>query len=405
VALAKSAAAQVETEAVENLTSVDRREEKAMPEWIEADKVVALYAGQGAWSMRLKLERYVKEKGLEIFVPRASYITALDGTLAVTQATFEIFNRTAQSAKVTLPKGAALWLASVKGQAVDAAHAGEDSYYVPLLRAAGAQSRFYLELVYAQRVPAGKWTDLGRAALSDLKVSETQWTVSVPKGFRAAIDTNMRRAKTRGGWSFAAEARGDTVGMGSLADVKIRESGKPILLAGGGEQVQGRNREATMDQKGFVDWYSNQMKQVKKQEAPAAQQPAAADAAAAGKPPEGKLRPILLALGVDGDSYRYDLSGEQARMSVALAKKRPWAQYLWGAVALAIAGLGIFAAAKKDFSAIGFIERYYRLVGLATVAALLMGLAAVFAALFAVFCVGWVRNVKRRRRTESAGTA
>lgn len=107
---------------------------------------------------------------------------------AVTEVTCFVKNTSQQYLGVTLPKGAALWSATVDGAAVQALDRGQNVVLVPVERRLDPNQPLRIGLTYAQQLPKPGWfTRLGFAAPAfDTRTVFARWSFTAPDGFHIA---------------------------------------------------------------------------------------------------------------------------------------------------------------------------------------------------------------------------
>ena len=263
VAIANKAAAKVQIKANDGLTPQATGNSVKIPNWIDHKHLVKLFSAQGNWRLALTVERYVTERGLEVFVDKTTLTTVVDGTRAITHAGFDVYNRSAQMMKVTLPADASLWAASIAGYPVEVARIeGQNAYQIPLLKVAAAKERLNVEMIYEQPAPVEETSRLEPPVLEGITVSQTDWFVVVPEALRPKIQTNMRfvRIKTAERLMHRSMAAPATVqGQTRRFRAQIRHDDQTISLK---KEFRKRMKapkakNALMDQSKFLEWYSD----------------------------------------------------------------------------------------------------------------------------------------------------
>lgn len=139
-------------------------------------------------------------------------VTLLDQTRArtmwtregrrLTSVKYQIRNNRRQFLRLSLPKGAELWSASVGGRAVQPARASDGRTLVPLVRsqaAGGALAAFEVEVVYVENGQAvsdrGRGTFKATLPTADAPSTYVAWTIYAPeraKVIKRTVDGNLQ---------------------------------------------------------------------------------------------------------------------------------------------------------------------------------------------------------------------
>ena len=340
VAIVNRAAAHVVAAGSAGLTPVEGDREQRVPDWIDARSLALLYEADGPWNLSLALERYVKEKGLEIFVDRAEFRTAIDGNRAVTHAGYEVYNRYSQMMNVVLPEGASLWGVSVAGHPVEVAKGPDGrSFGIALLKVAGEKERFRVDLLYAMDLTESEALRLEPPALEGLTVSRTDWRLELPEQLRARVRTNMRFEGRRGNPPVPpTEAY-----VPAPTEPKVSSFQKGYRSAGKKEAKQ-----AVMDQSDFVYWFQERsLNQQEEQQAviPQSQRPPAEAPTRQETAPEvNDVTYILQAVKVPDNVVRlyYTITGETPWLRFTVRERTHWRGLVLGLIGILLAASGLY---------------------------------------------------------------
>lgn len=149
-------------------------------------------------SLGLNMIRYEQQAVLLANVEEARYRVLLsrDGKTLV-EARYAVRNNQRNFLKVTLPSGASLWSASLRGKPVRPGQTPDGSLLLPLEKAHGEnEPAFELDVLYLTPSPA--WTDKGRAKITlpalDLPISKTGLQLYYPPLFKVSAETGTFRA-------------------------------------------------------------------------------------------------------------------------------------------------------------------------------------------------------------------
>ena len=186
-------------------------------------------AGEGkmARSLNVTIARYTPQAVLMANVEEARYqaLVSSEGKTFV-QARYAVRNNQRNFLKITLPRGATLWSASLSGKAVRPGQAPDGSLLLPLdkSRAGEEAPAFAVEVVYLIRGTA--WNDKGQFQVGlpalDLPVSRTGLLLYHPPLFRVTAEPgSFRSAPYESPVSAALAPTGEGAGMaGAIAPPK-----------------------------------------------------------------------------------------------------------------------------------------------------------------------------------------
>ena len=156
-------------------------------------------AGVGQ-TLRLNVARYAQQEVLTANIEEARYRVLLTGDgKTLVQARYAVRNNQRNFVKIALPKGAAVWSASLAGRPVKPGQAPDGSLLFPLAKARAGEEAppFAIDILYLSRTAA--WEDKGRAALAlpvlDLPVSRTGVALYYPPTFRVASEAGPFRTE------------------------------------------------------------------------------------------------------------------------------------------------------------------------------------------------------------------
>jgi hypothetical protein len=198
-----------------------------------------------ARSLRVDVRRYTPQAVLMANVEEARYqvLVTGDGKVLVL-ARYAIRNNQRNFLKVTLPRGATLWTASLAGRAVRPGQSPDGSLLLPLDKARSGEEapEFPVEVVYLARGTA--WNDKGQFKLSlpalDLPVSHTGLLLYHPPlfkvtpeqgAFRVVAYANPASAALDAGVYSAGIGRGmaGEMGAGDIAGSRVLLEMAPSL--------------------------------------------------------------------------------------------------------------------------------------------------------------------------------
>jgi hypothetical protein len=198
-----------------------------------------------ARSLRVDVRRYTPQAVLMANVEEARYQVLItgDGKVLVL-ARYAIRNNQRNFLKVTLPRGATLWTASLAGRAVRPGQSPDGSLLLPLDKARSGEEapEFPVEVVYLARGTA--WNDRGQFKLSlpalDLPVSHTGLLLYHPPlfkvtpeqgAFRVVAYANPASAALDPGVYSAGIGRGmaGEIGAGDIAGSRVLLEMAPSL--------------------------------------------------------------------------------------------------------------------------------------------------------------------------------
>jgi hypothetical protein len=198
-----------------------------------------------ARSLRVDVRRYTPQAVLMANVEEARYqvLVTGDGKVLVL-ARYAIRNNQRNFLKVTLPRGATLWTASLAGRAVRPGQSPDGSLLLPLDKARSGEEapEFPVEVVYLARGTA--WNDKGQFKLPlpalDLPVSHTGLLLYHPPlfkvtpeqgAFRVVAYANPASAALNPGVYSAGIGRGmaGEIGAGDIAGSRVLLEMAPSL--------------------------------------------------------------------------------------------------------------------------------------------------------------------------------
>ena len=350
VAVANKAAAKLDVKAHEGLAPQATRDSVKIPEWIDRKHLVRLFSAQGSWRLALAVERYVTERGLEVFVDKTTLTTVVDGTRAITHAGFDVYNRSAQMMQVTLPAEAELWAASIAGYPVEVARIeGQNAFQIPLLKVAAEKERLNVELIYEQPAPVDASSRLEPPILEGITVSQTDWFVVVPEALRAKVQTNMQfvRVKTterlmHRSMAAPTEVQGQTRQFRAQI---IHADEKTISLKSEFRKAMKapKAKKALMDQSKFLEWYSE--KDAKKGKAEKVVVRKVAETVPEVIPPQRIQRDdaamISKTFYPQGTSYLYTIAGRRPWVELSVTPAERGRRTALAAAAIALAALAV----------------------------------------------------------------
>ncbi len=157
--------------------------------------------GKSARALTLDVARYTQQAVLMGNVEEARYRVLLskDGKTLV-QALYAIRNNQRNFLKVTLPRGAAIWSASLAGKPVRPGESPDGSLLLPLEKSRAGEEApvFAVEIFYLVRDPA--WAEKGKATLAlpalDLPISRTGVLLYHPPLFKLTAEPGAFRVES-----------------------------------------------------------------------------------------------------------------------------------------------------------------------------------------------------------------
>jgi hypothetical protein len=234
---------------------------------------------KAARSLSVNVARYTQESVLMANIEEVRYriLMTEDGKILV-QARYAIRNNRKNFLKITLPKDAALWSATLSGNSVRPGQAPDGSLLLPLekSRAGEEAPAFAAEILYLTR--GEKWNESGKLRLSlpilDLPVSRTGLQYFYPPFYKVTSEPGPFRSQPFQAPTSSVLNSGTGGGMGGGVGYGVGNGVGPIVAGTNNElsstsgvldpvQVQGgiapaEKTKSEKDTKALVDKYRAQ---------------------------------------------------------------------------------------------------------------------------------------------------